>query len=52
MYTTASNEIIFANSEAAMMTAYNKMLQQAKDLGLASLEKWSNDTVKARQARK
>lgn len=51
MFTTAANEIIFSNSEAQMRTAYNRMLQQARDLGIAQLEKWSNDTVKSRLAK-
>jgi putative aldouronate transport system substrate-binding protein len=51
MFTTAANEIIFSDSEAKMRTAYNKMLQQAKDLGLVQLEKWSTDTVKRRLAK-
>ncbi|MDR1971330.1 MAG: hypothetical protein LBQ46_05360 [Treponema sp.] len=51
MFITASNEIIFADSEAAMLAAYNRMVQQANTLGLGTLEKWSNDTVKARLAK-
>jgi putative aldouronate transport system substrate-binding protein len=52
MFTTASNEIVFAETEAAMRAAYERMKAQAASLGLANLEKWMNDTHRARSAAK
>jgi putative aldouronate transport system substrate-binding protein len=52
MFTTASNEIVFAETEADMRAAFDRMKAQAASLGLANLEKWMNDTHKARSAAK
>jgi putative aldouronate transport system substrate-binding protein len=51
MYNTASIEIAFAESEAAMRSAFERMKTQANALGLPALEKWMNDTHKARIGR-
>jgi putative aldouronate transport system substrate-binding protein len=51
LFTTASNEIIFANTEAEMRAAYNRMVTQARGIGLAQLEQWSNDAVRRQLGR-
>jgi putative aldouronate transport system substrate-binding protein len=48
MFETAANEIVFTDSEAAMRAAFDRMKAQAVSLGLAELEKWMDDTYKAR----
>jgi putative aldouronate transport system substrate-binding protein len=52
MYATATNEIVFAETEAAMRTAFDRMKAQAASMGLANLEKWMDDTHRARGAAK
>jgi putative aldouronate transport system substrate-binding protein len=52
MFTTALNEIVFAETEAGMRAAFERMKAQAASMGLAQLEKWMNDTHKARNATK
>jgi putative aldouronate transport system substrate-binding protein len=51
MYNTAALEIAFAQSETAMRAAFERMKVQANALGLADLEKWMNDTHKARSSK-
>jgi putative aldouronate transport system substrate-binding protein len=51
MFTTATNEIVFAETEAGMRAAFDRMKSQAASLGLAQLERSMNDTHKARTAK-